>query len=166
MVFRAVGLVFKAHVLWLTLNLSHSIWIFYFACYRSQLHCVGSKYSSTRGRQNRVVYETGKYLLKIAKSPCSFLFFFLFGWQALNPNIWILFTITQQEKAELYFVLIFCVEALLKIMAYGFLLHPGSYLRNVWNILDFVVVVIGWVPVYALCCYLLCALAVLACSWR
>ncbi|KAM7445212.1 hypothetical protein ABFA07_006340 [Porites harrisoni] len=47
------------------------------------------------------------------------------------------------EKAELYFVLIFCIEALLKIMAYGFLLHPGSYLRNVWNILDFVVVVIG-----------------------
>lgn len=38
---------------------------------------------------------------------------------------------------------IFCVEALLKIMAFGFVLHPGSYLRNGWNILDFVVVVVG-----------------------
>ena len=86
MVFRAVGLVFKAHVLWLTLNLSHSIWIFYFACYRSQLYCVGSKYSSTRGRQNRVVYETGKYLLKIAKSPCSFLFFFFVRVASVKPK--------------------------------------------------------------------------------
>lgn len=70
-------------------------------------------------------------------------FLFFVRVQALNPNIWILFAVTQQENAELYFVLIFCIEALLKIMAYGFLLHPGSYLRNVWNILDFVVVVIG-----------------------
>ncbi|XP_078343776.1 voltage-dependent L-type calcium channel subunit alpha-1D-like isoform X1 [Oculina patagonica] len=49
----------------------------------------------------------------------------------------------QLEKAEYYFVAIFCVEALLKIMAFGFVLHPGSYLRNGWNILDFTVVVVG-----------------------
>lgn len=49
----------------------------------------------------------------------------------------------QLEDAEYYFVGIFCVEALLKIMAFGFVLHPGSYLRNGWNILDFVVVVVG-----------------------
>ncbi|XP_022780550.1 voltage-dependent N-type calcium channel subunit alpha-1B-like isoform X2 [Stylophora pistillata] len=49
----------------------------------------------------------------------------------------------QLEDAEYYFVAIFCVEALLKIMAFGFVLHPGSYLRNGWNILDFTVVVVG-----------------------
>ncbi|XP_048587004.1 voltage-dependent calcium channel type A subunit alpha-1-like isoform X2 [Nematostella vectensis] len=47
------------------------------------------------------------------------------------------------EHAEVYFVAIFCIEATLKILALGFVLHPGSYLRNGWNILDFVVVVIG-----------------------
>lgn len=48
-----------------------------------------------------------------------------------------------QEKTEVYFLGIFCVEALLKIVALGFLLHKGSYLRNGWNIMDFVVVVTG-----------------------
>ena len=43
----------------------------------------------------------------------------------------------------MYFLVIFCVEALLKIVALGFILHRGSYLRNVWNIMDFVVVVTG-----------------------
>lgn len=45
----------------------------------------------------------------------------------------------------MYFLGIFCVEALLKIVALGFCLHRGSYLRNVWNIMDFVVVVTGYV---------------------
>nr|XP_037270737.1 LOW QUALITY PROTEIN: muscle calcium channel subunit alpha-1-like [Rhipicephalus microplus] len=31
----------------------------------------------------------------------------------------------------------------MKIIAYGFLLHPGAYLRNSWNFLDFIIVVIG-----------------------
>ncbi|GBM85171.1 Voltage-dependent calcium channel type D subunit alpha-1, partial [Araneus ventricosus] len=31
----------------------------------------------------------------------------------------------------------------MKIIAYGFVLHPGAYLRNTWNLLDFVIVVIG-----------------------
>ena len=30
-----------------------------------------------------------------------------------------------------------------QILALGFVLHPGSYLRNVWNIMDFVVVLTG-----------------------
>ncbi|KPI95473.1 Voltage-dependent calcium channel type A subunit alpha-1 [Papilio xuthus] len=45
------------------------------------------------------------------------------------------------EKTEAYFLGIFCVEASLKILALGFVLHRGSYLRNVWNIMDFFVVV-------------------------
>ncbi|XP_060591923.1 voltage-dependent calcium channel type A subunit alpha-1-like isoform X8 [Ruditapes philippinarum] len=53
------------------------------------------------------------------------------------------------EKTELYFLIIFCVEALLKIVALGFILHRGSYLRNVWNIMDFVVVVTGFITIAA-----------------
>jgi len=35
------------------------------------------------------------------------------------------------------------VEATFKIVALGFVLHQGAYLRNAWNIMDFVVVVTG-----------------------
>lgn len=48
-----------------------------------------------------------------------------------------------QEATETYFIAIFCSEAVLKIVALGFILHKGSYLRNAWNIMDFIVVVVG-----------------------
>lgn len=48
-----------------------------------------------------------------------------------------------QDVAEPYFLSIFCVEAAIKIVAYGLLLHHGAYLRNPWNIMDCVVVVTG-----------------------
>ncbi|XP_052128205.1 voltage-dependent calcium channel type A subunit alpha-1 isoform X5 [Frankliniella occidentalis] len=53
------------------------------------------------------------------------------------------------EKTEPYFLGIFCVEASLKILALGFALHRGSYLRNVWNIMDFFVVVTGSMTIFA-----------------
>ncbi|XP_048506529.1 voltage-dependent calcium channel type A subunit alpha-1 isoform X26 [Athalia rosae] len=53
------------------------------------------------------------------------------------------------ESTEIYFLGIFCVEASLKILALGFVLHRGSYLRNVWNIMDFFVVVTGSMTVFA-----------------
>uniref|UniRef100_A0A8D8XSU1 Voltage-dependent L-type calcium channel subunit alpha n=1 Tax=Cacopsylla melanoneura TaxID=428564 RepID=A0A8D8XSU1_9HEMI len=53
------------------------------------------------------------------------------------------------ETTETYFLAIFCVEASLKILALGFVLHPGSYLRNIWNIMDFFVVVTGSMTVFA-----------------
>ena len=53
------------------------------------------------------------------------------------------FCVFQQEESEMYFLAIFCVECVLKILALGFVLHPGSYLRNVWNIMDFFVVLTG-----------------------
>jgi hypothetical protein len=37
------------------------------------------------------------------------------------------------------------VEASLKILALGFVMHKNSYLRNIWNIMDFFVVVTGLV---------------------
>ncbi|EGT30002.1 hypothetical protein CAEBREN_28992 [Caenorhabditis brenneri] len=47
------------------------------------------------------------------------------------------------ERTEPYFMGIFCLECVLKIIAFGFVLHKGSYLRSGWNIMDFIVVVSG-----------------------
>ncbi|XP_031635540.1 voltage-dependent calcium channel type A subunit alpha-1-like isoform X2 [Contarinia nasturtii] len=44
------------------------------------------------------------------------------------------------EEAEPIFLGIFIVEAACKILANGLVLHPNSYLRDVWNIMDFVVI--------------------------
>nr|XP_012136471.1 PREDICTED: muscle calcium channel subunit alpha-1 isoform X5 [Megachile rotundata] len=49
------------------------------------------------------------------------------------------------EKIEYIFLVIFTVECVMKIIAYGFVAHPGAYLRNGWNMLDFSIVVIGMV---------------------
>ncbi|XP_058464839.1 muscle calcium channel subunit alpha-1 isoform X1 [Malaya genurostris] len=49
------------------------------------------------------------------------------------------------EKIEYVFLVIFTAECVMKLIAYGFILHPGSYLRNGWNILDFTIVVIGMI---------------------
>lgn len=48
-----------------------------------------------------------------------------------------------QEETEPYFIAIFCFESGIKILALGFALHKGSYLRNGWNVMDFVVVLTG-----------------------
>ena len=40
-------------------------------------------------------------------------------------------------------MVIFTLECFMKIIAYGFILHPGAYIRSVWNTLDFLIVVIG-----------------------
>ncbi|XP_078045542.1 calcium voltage-gated channel subunit cacophony isoform X5 [Augochlora pura] len=53
------------------------------------------------------------------------------------------------EASEIYFLGIFCVEASLKILALGFVLHRGSYLRNIWNIMDFFVVVTGFITAFS-----------------
>ncbi|XP_043493154.1 muscle calcium channel subunit alpha-1 isoform X3 [Polistes fuscatus] len=47
------------------------------------------------------------------------------------------------EKIEYVFLVIFTAECIMKIIAYGFVAHPGAYLRNGWNVLDFTIVVIG-----------------------
>jgi Ion transport protein len=64
-----------------------------------------------------------------------------------------------QEKTEVYFLGIFCVEATFKIVALGFVLHRGAYLRNAWNFMDFIVVVTGRV-IYL--CRIFC---IIACSY-
>ncbi|XP_075986928.1 muscle calcium channel subunit alpha-1-like isoform X2 [Anticarsia gemmatalis] len=56
-----------------------------------------------------------------------------------NYTNWVL------EKIEYVFLVIFTGECVMKIIAYGFVMHAGSYLRNGWNLLDFTIVVIGMV---------------------
>lgn len=51
--------------------------------------------------------------------------------------------VSLQERVEYLFLIIFTVEAFLKVIAYGLLFHPNAYLRNGWNLLDFIIVVVG-----------------------
>uniref|UniRef100_A0A3P9D0P7 Voltage-dependent L-type calcium channel subunit alpha n=1 Tax=Maylandia zebra TaxID=106582 RepID=A0A3P9D0P7_9CICH len=44
---------------------------------------------------------------------------------------------------EYAFLIIFTIETFLKIIAYGLVMHQNSYVRNGWNMLDFVIVIVG-----------------------
>mmetsp|Transcript_34799 Transcript_34799/g.53440 ORF Transcript_34799/g.53440 Transcript_34799/m.53440 type:complete len:157 (+) Transcript_34799:722-1192(+) len=48
------------------------------------------------------------------------------------------------EQIDLIFLIIYTIEMVLKIVAMGFFMRAHSYLRDAWNILDFVVVILGW----------------------
>lgn len=54
-----------------------------------------------------------------------------------------LFFVLLQETVEYAFLIIFTIETFLKIIAYGLVMHQNAYVRNGWNMLDFVIVVIG-----------------------
>jgi len=47
------------------------------------------------------------------------------------------------ENAGVFFSFCFIAECVLKIGAYGFIKHPNSYLRDGWNWIDFLVVLIS-----------------------
>ncbi|KFO24422.1 Voltage-dependent L-type calcium channel subunit alpha-1S [Fukomys damarensis] len=47
------------------------------------------------------------------------------------------------EKLEYFFLIVFSIEAAMKIIAYGFLFHQDAYLRSGWNVLDFTIVFLG-----------------------
>lgn len=49
------------------------------------------------------------------------------------------------EIIETAFLVIYTAEMVLKIIALGFFMRQHSYLREAWNFLDFVVVILGWV---------------------
>ena len=48
------------------------------------------------------------------------------------------------RASEIFFQVSFTIEMLLKVVAQGFVMHKGAYLRSLWNIMDFVVVITGW----------------------
>jgi voltage-dependent calcium channel L type alpha-1D len=45
--------------------------------------------------------------------------------------------------ADNIFTIYYIAEAVFKILAFGFIVHKRSYLRDPWNVIDFIVVVIG-----------------------
>ena len=51
------------------------------------------------------------------------------------------------RTCEWAFLAVFTCEMVVKIIAYGFLLHRGAYLRDAWCQLDFVVVMLAWLPI-------------------
>ena len=52
------------------------------------------------------------------------------------------------EGIELFFILFYTVECFMKILAFGFIFSKESYLRDKWNVLDFVIIVTAWVSMY------------------
>lgn len=49
-----------------------------------------------------------------------------------------------KEQLDVVITWLFCAEAALKILVYGFLCNgKDSYLRNSWNIMDFLIVVVS-----------------------
>jgi hypothetical protein len=51
--------------------------------------------------------------------------------------------------SDIAFAVIFTVEAIIKIMADGFIFTPNAYIRNVWNEIDFFVLITLWINVVA-----------------
>lgn len=49
-----------------------------------------------------------------------------------------------QEQVEYVFLVIFTIETFTKILAYGLVMHPSAYIRSGWNLLDFVIVIVGY----------------------
>ena len=49
------------------------------------------------------------------------------------------------ETIDFVFLNIYTLEMVLKIIAMGFFMRAHSYLRDSWNILDFLVVILGWI---------------------
>jgi len=46
---------------------------------------------------------------------------------------------------DFVFLIIYTWEMTMKIIAMGFFMRAHSYLRDSWNIMDFSVVVLGWI---------------------
>ena len=49
---------------------------------------------------------------------------------------------------DLIFLVLYTIEMVLKIVGMGFMLNKGSYLRETWNVLDFIIVVSAYIPYF------------------
>ena len=112
-------------------------------------------------------YATRSSITHISPTACLFAFSFLLPcwpwktrWKQKRPEIEYAscykspFSTLSSLSQILYvfdvvFTSIFSVEITLKIIVYGFIIHRGSFCRNVFNILDLVVVavsVVSYIP--------------------
>jgi hypothetical protein len=56
-------------------------------------------------------------------------------------------TTSEQELVEYIFLALYSIEMALKILGMGFLFNKGAYLRDPWNILDFIIVMSAYIGV-------------------
>lgn len=52
------------------------------------------------------------------------------------------------EIIDYIFTGLYTVEMILKIMGLGFIMNKGSYLRDSWNVLDFLIVITSYIPIF------------------
>jgi hypothetical protein len=50
---------------------------------------------------------------------------------------------TVMDIMDMVFLFFFVFEAMLKVIVRGFIAHEGAYLRSAWNVLDFIIVIVG-----------------------
>jgi len=50
-----------------------------------------------------------------------------------------------QDKLDEAFLILYTLEMILKVLALGFLFNQGAYLRHGWNIMDFMVIIVGYI---------------------
>ena len=55
-----------------------------------------------------------------------------------DPSYW-------SQVVDIIFLVLFSVETTLKVIAMGLVIGQHAYLRDAWNVVDFVIVVCGWV---------------------
>lgn len=60
----------------------------------------------------------------------------------IDPNS----ELPESSSFDTMFLIIYTIEMGLKIIALGFVLNEGSYLRDYWNILDFTIIFTGYIP--------------------
>ena len=49
------------------------------------------------------------------------------------------------NKSDIYFLFFYTIEAFLKIISFTFISAEDAYIKDYWNILDFFVVIVGWI---------------------
>ena len=78
-----------------------------------------------------------RFILLVIVTNCMFL--------AMDKGVD--FVTNNNNTIDLVFLCIYTSEMTLKIIAMGFFMREYSYLREGWNIMDFFVVVLGWLSI-------------------
>lgn len=125
------------------------------SCYYNILSLTHSENTSGQLSAVFVGWSTCSRLIGIIRRKCQhqiefFVFVFIYTVHVcfFSDKLVIFFFFSHvclQETVEYAFLIIFTIETFLKIIAYGLVMHQNAYVRNGWNMLDFVIVVIGWV---------------------
>ncbi|CAM1295429.1 Uncharacterised protein r2_g457 [Pycnogonum litorale] len=87
-----------------------------------------------------------KLALKVASNQCVRYFDYLVMFTILVNCVFLTLT-NPVEEAEYIFLSIYTLEMVIKAVAKGFILNKYTYLRNVWNWLDFTVIMSGYLTI-------------------